>query len=534
MSNYIKYALLMLACLIMASGCATDRLLKKETASIQKERENVTPIDQAKPERPKETLKIEAVSPLKGKTITLTANKASFTEVFSAIADRAGLDLVMDSRLVPGSGTEQLQQQVSGEAGKVKPSNDRIVLPPVTISFNRTPLAEALDNLTSSLHIYYQVNGRTISVKGTESKTFHLNFLSSQKQTNLSVGGDVLGSSNVGSSSSSGSASSTTGSGSTSLSGEFSIRDSIPAATNDICTQIEETVKSSLTSHGTYSLNRALGFLEVNDMRDSLERIDSYIRTIKKFYNSQVLITAKVVEVRLNDKSQYGIDWTSVNTSIGDFKFRPINQNLALSTTNLTPALEIEIHSDKHGFDAAINALEEFGDVKVLSNPKVRATNGQPALISVGTNNTYLQEIKLTTTSDGNTTIITPDVTIGSIFDGIMLGVVPNIDLENGSVNMNVTPIKSRIVSLDERTISGNVYTLPTVALEEASSQIRVKSGNIIAMGGLINKSLADQSKSIPILGDIPFIGYLFSQKIKSVQTDELVILLEPVILAQE
>lgn len=533
MSNHIKHALLLLACFILASGCATDRLLKKESASIQKEKENVSPIVPAKPEGPKELPKIESVSPLKGKTITLTANKASFTEVFSAIADRAGLDLVMDSRLVPGSGAEQ-PLQVSGEAGKVKQSNDRIVLPPVTISFNRTPLAEALDNLASSLHIFYQVNGRTISVKGTESKTFHLNFLSSQKQTSLSVGGDVLGNSYTGPSTSSGSATAGTSSGSTSLSGEFSIRDSIPAATNDICAQIEETVKSSLSRHGTYSLNRALGFLEVNDMRDSIERIDSYIRTIKKFYNSQVLITAKVVEVRLNDKSQYGIDWTSVNTSIGDFKFRPINQNLALPTSSLTPALEIEVHSDKHGFDAAMNALEEFGDVKVLSNPKVRATNGQPALISVGTNNTYIQEIKLTTTSDGNTTIITPDVTIGSIFDGIMLGVVPNIDLENGSINMNITPIKSRIVSMDERTISGNVYTLPKVALEEASSQIRVKSGNIIAMGGLINKSLGDESKSIPILGDIPFLGYLFSQKIKTVQTEELVILLEPIILAQE
>lgn len=338
------------------------------------------------------------------------------------------------------------------------------------------------------------------------------------------------------SSSLSGSAGSSSGSsaGSNPLSGEFSIKDTIPAATSDICTQIEDVVKASLTSHGTYSINRALGFLEVNDMRNTLERIDAYIQTIKKYYNSQVLITAKIVEVALKDTSQYGIDWTSIHGTIRDYAFNPIQQNLALSTSNLTPALEIEVHSGKHGFDAAMNALEEFGDIKVLSNPRVRVTNGQPALISVGTNTSYIQEIKLTTTSiEGGATVITPEVSVGSIFDGIMLGVVPNIDLDTGSVNLSITPIKSRLVKLDERNISGNVYTLPTVGLEEVSTQIRVKSGNIIALGGLISKTLKQENKSIPILGDLPGLGYLFSQQIKGVETAELVILLEPVILSQ-
>jgi type II secretory pathway component GspD/PulD (secretin) len=80
-----------------------------------------------------------------------------------------------------------------------------------------------------------------------------------------------------------------------------------------------------------------------------------------------------------------------------------------------------------------------------------------------------------------------------------------------------------------KRTSGGNIYTLPTVDLEEASTQIREKSGNVISLGGLISKNLSDEKKSIPIFGDIPYLGYLFSLKVKTVETNELVILLEPI-----
>ena len=533
MLKFIRYTLLIVALCTFLFGCTTDKLMKKEDFSIEKEMERVTPPEPAKPAGPFTAEKVAKVNPLKGKTITLTASNAAFTDVFAAIAERAGLDLVVDSRLKADTGTD-LTEGTADTAKDKQATKGPIILPPVSIAFNKTPLEEALENVASALHIFYKVDGRALSIKGTDSRTYHLNFLSSQKQTTMSVGGDVISSSTSSSSSGSSSGSSGGGSSDNGLSGEFSIKDTIPVATSDICTQIEDHVKSTLTRDGSYSINRALGFLEVNDRRDAIDRIDAYIKTIKAYYNSQILITAKIIEVALKDKSQYGIDWTSTHLSINDIVFNPIQQNLALSTNNLTPALVIQAQSDIHGFNAAMNALQEFGDIKVLSNPRIRVTNGQPALISVGTNTSYIQEIKLTTTStEGGPTITTPEETVGSIFDGIMLGVVPNIDLESGSINLSITPIKSRIVKLEERDISGNVYTLPTVQLEEATTQIRVKSGNIIALGGLISKNLKQENTSIPILGSIPGIGYLFSQQIKSVETAELVILLEPIILAQ-
>lgn len=533
MSRHIRDALLGIACLALLGACAVDRAMKREEPLIEKEKASAAPIV----ERPAEPMERPAPSKtpdvLAGKTITLCASKASFVDVYAAVAERAGLDLVIDSRLVPGQDTTPAAAPaLQPQAAPARRS--RIEIPPVSISFNRTPLDQALESLDNALHIFSRVNKKTLYVYGTESKTYSLSFLSSQKETTMKVGGDVIGNSLSQASSSGSSSSSTSGSTSGALSGEFTVKDTIPPSSKDIFAQLEETVKAALTPYGSYSLNRSLGFLEVNDMKDSIERIDAYVKALKTHYNAQVLITAKVIEVTLKDSSKYGIDWSSIHGTIRDYAFNPIQQNLALSTDKLTPALEIQVSSAKHGFDAAINALAEFGDIKVLSNPRIRVTNGQSALISVGTSSSYIQEIKLTTTStEGGTNIITPEVTVGSIFDGIMLGVVPSIDLEHNAVNLSITPIKSRIVKLDERSIENNLYTLPMVDLEEATSQIRVKSGNIVALGGLISKNLTTENTKVPIFGDIPYLGYLFRQESKAVQTSELVILLEPVILGE-
>ena len=540
MSKHISIVPYLLCAALFLGGCTTTRLMEKETEAIEKETARVTPpLPRGLPEMAPPSAD-EKPSPFAGKTITLSADNASFTNVLSAIAEIAGLDLVIDSRLVPeGKGGGAPAQHGAAPAGQGQVAmvlnNAPIYLRPVSVAFNRTPLEQALDTLADSLNIFYEIRGRCLYVKGTGSRTYHLNFISSNKETRVSVGGDVLGGSGsvgVGSSGSGSSSSSSYQSTSSPLSGQFSIENTTTTSSNDIYTQIEQVVRSAMTEHGTFSMNRAIGFLEVTDRRNSISRIDGYIRTIKTYYNFQVVITAKILEVTLNDSSKYGIDWTSMNGSIRGYVFNPIQQTLRLPSTNPVPAFQMTVANSESGFDAAINALQEFGKVKVLSNPRVRVTNGQPAMISVGTNTSYIQEVELTTTTtEGGTTIIQPDVTIGSIFDGIMMGVLPYIDLEKNEVNLSVTPIKSRIINLDEKIISGNTYTLPTVDLKEVTTQLRVKSGNVVALGGLISKGVSDESTSIPILGTIPVLGYLFSQKRYSVETSELVILLEPVII---
>jgi MSHA biogenesis protein MshL len=581
MSKHFRYIPLLLCAMFLLWGCTTDKLIKKEDLAIEKETSKVTPAEPRPAPEEIKPVEEKKVDPLAGKTINLTADSARFTEIFSAIAEIAGLDLVIDSRLMTQeAAAKQLAvitrfQQRNEPPAQVAPQaknesiivnigskgRDRgkketqeteqsaflsnppqsqgsqaqntnqgntapIALRPVNISFNKTPLNQALENLSESLNVFYEIRGKCLYIKGTRSKTYHLNFISSHKETKISVGGDVISGVNSGDGGGGSSSSSP-------LMGQFSIQSTNPTSSNDIYTQVEQIVSSSLTEHGSFSLNRSIGFLEVNDRKSSLDRIDMYIKTLKAFYDSQVLITAKILEVNLNDSSVYGIDWSSLNGSIGNFAFNPIQQNLSFNTETLAPALTLTATNAKSGFDATLQALQQFGDIKVLSNPRIRVTNGQPAMISVGTNQSYVQKVERTVTVSEGQTETDTNVTINSVFDGVMFGVQPYIDLETNEVNLSITPIKSRIVDMEERTIDDNTFTLPTIDLKEATTQLRVKSGNIVVLGGLISKNLTHANKAIPILGTLPMVGYLFSQRSEIVRTSELVILLEPIVLAQ-
>ncbi len=546
--------IMLLLCLSLLWGCSTATLMKQEREIIDKE------ASQVKPPVPRELPPVappaveKKPDPLAGKTITLSASRAKFSDIFSAIAEIAGLDLVIDSRLMNHeemplsqgrtqkartssaqaqtvSTDNQSQGASSGESGGYSQANyDPIGLKTVNVAFNRTPLEQALQNLTESLNIFSEVRGRCLYVSGTASRTYHLNFIASQKETKIGLGGDVLNSGSTGSSGGSGSSGGTTSTNP--IMGMFSIQAVNTTSSNDIYAQVEQVVKSSMTEYGSYSLNRAIGFLEVNDRKNAVDRIESYIKTLKTYYNSQVLITAKILEVSLNDSSIHGIDWTSLNGYIKGYHFN-IQQNLNFSSDTLSPALILNAQKTSSGMDITLEALQRFGDIKVLSNPRIRVSNGQPALISVGTNKSYIEKIEKTMTTVEGQTDTDYEVTIGSIFDGIMFGVQPYIDLDSNEVNLSITPIKNTLISIEEKTVGNDIgmYSLPTIDLKEATTQLRVKSGDMAVLGGLISKNTVNQSKGIPILGTLPVLEYLFSQKTMSVETNELVILLEPVIV---
>ncbi len=99
MSRHIR--LLVFFCIIiLLGGCSTDKIMKKEASEIEKETSQVTPLAPRELPEVKPPAVEEKPDPLAGKTITLTASNAGFTDIFSAISDIAGLDLVIDSRLV--------------------------------------------------------------------------------------------------------------------------------------------------------------------------------------------------------------------------------------------------------------------------------------------------------------------------------------------------------------------------------------------------------------------------------------------------
>jgi MSHA biogenesis protein MshL len=161
--------------------------------------------------------------------------------------------------------------------------------------------------------------------------------------------------------------------------------------------------------------------------------------------------------------------------------------------------------------------------------------NGQPAMISVGQSVSYLRKFEIIVDQQQGFRSETPNAEIASIFNGVLLGVTPVID-DNGFVSLNMVPIKSDIISLQQKELSdGNYYTFPIVNLREASTTVRAHSGDLVILGGLIEDRVEKQSSGLPFLSRLPgFLSLPFGVKEDHHRKVELVIILKIDVLNHE
>ncbi|MGD8258616.1 MAG: hypothetical protein PVH56_13695, partial [Desulfobacterales bacterium] len=176
--------------------------------------------------------------------------------------------------------------------------------------------------------------------------------------------------------------------------------------------------------------------------------------------------------------------------------------------------------------DAAVDALQTFGDVKIVSNPNIRAKHGKPALISVGTSISYTKSTS-TTILDGIQRDLISDVEVSKVFDGLVLGVIPFIQ-NSGKITLLINPIKSDVdpESLELVPVGTQQVTLPVVNIKEVSTTITLNSGDAVILGGLIDSQDVVVDSGVPGLSSIPVLGYLFKDQFKREENRELVIIL--------
>jgi type II secretory pathway component GspD/PulD (secretin) len=122
------------------------------------------------------------------------------------------------------------------------------------------------------------------------------------------------------------------------------------------------------------------------------------------------------------------------------------------------------------------------------------------------------------------------------VLSGIILGIVPFIN-DNGEISLTITPIISNLVQLTNTSVgqSGNQtqISLPTVDLRELSTTVKVRDGQMVIIGGLISRSESLQDNKVPVLGDMPLAGTLFTSRDKAGSKSELVVVLQPVIISK-
>jgi len=280
------------------------------------------------------------------------------------------------------------------------------------------------------------------------------------------------------------------------------------------------------------------GIIVVRSLPQTQELIKKYLNSTQSSLNRQVIIEAKVIEVRLNDGFQAGIDWGKMGTvdwngsgsegSEGVYTLGQSGQILRQEVSENPLNGIFSLLYQTNSFSAAIDLLQSQGDVQVLSSPRVSTVNNQKAIIKVGSDEFFVTDIS-TTTVTGTSTATTPNVTLTPFFSGISLDVTPQVNSQ-GEIVLHIHPVVSEVTDQPKTLSLGEdqfVLPLALTNVRESDSIVRTKSGRIVVIGGLMQNTVTEEVNSTPLLGEVPLLGNLFKQKRQKQIKSELVILLK-------
>jgi len=419
--------------------------------------------------------------PLEDHIVSFSAVDENLQTVLYSLSKAVGINIIIDP--------------------KISDENKRL-----TLNFEKVSAATVLREVLGSFDLYYEATQNIIRVKPFEERTFSLNFLDTNLDTTFDVGGDVLGA---------GKADISTG-----LSGNFKMSGKGAKKSNPYDV-IEGMVKRLISAKGgKYSLNRLSGNLYVKDTPSVIRSISVLINNIKEMMSRQILIEARIIEVTLSDGYKYGIDWDMMRNSLS-------RTSMLDSAKWSGGTLALSGVTGAFTSNAAINALNTFGDVNIVSNPSIRTKHALPAIISVGTSITYKEKVKTTTYVDTASDRDTTEVETSKVFDGLILGVIPFIE-RDGTITLLINPIKSDVdmASLEPEGTGNESVSLPKVSIKEISTTIGLHSGDTVMLGGLIDKSKVRINEGVPFLSSIPLLGYLFKTDSMKDESRELVIVL--------
>ena len=292
--------------------------------------------------------------------------------------------------------------------------------------------------------------------------------------------------------------------------------------------------------------NPESGVLSIRATSRQHEKVQEFLDQVMGSAKRQVLIEATVAEVQLNNQYQRGIDWQRLRSAGG---FTPAQASGATPAAINTSAFTLGFTSLRLGITATLRLLESFGDVRVLSSPKISVLNNQTAVLKVVDNLVYFT-VSATTIpgTAGSATVTTFSTSVNSVPVGFIMTVVPQIS-ETDTVLLNVRPTISRKlrdiadpnpslanpcgipVPIGGCNIPAIASLIPEIQTREMESIMRLQSGQTAVLGGLIQDSVSNVEDTIPGVRRIPGVGQLLAQRRDLNQKTELVIFLRAVVI---
>lgn len=479
---------------------------------------------------------VAAALPAKLVSITVT-DQVALRDVLVDLAREAGANLELDPRI---------------EGGIIFSAKDQ-------------PFDEVLERICDLAGLRYRAEGKYLRIELDEPYmfTYRLDYpsLSRRTESEVSIATNVfdsdVGSGNNGNSNANGNGN--TGNDNNSLARVRSVADA------DFWGEVEKTVGNILASTGRskpllaraesagaggaatkadFTLNRQAGIVSVYGTGRQHRAIKDYLQQLQHGANAQVLIEARIVEVELSEKYRSGINWRTLFGGAVDFAGRFGTVGAGAHFIAPTTAAENAFTASLNNEDIAgiLNLVREFGTTRILSSPRLTVLNNQTAVLKVARNEVYF-----TTSAQFPTTISTGGVPVSGtpVFTstprtvpvGLVMTVQPSVDQQTQQITMTLRPTISRIVKqVPDPSIGLNAAQqgnstpveslIPVLAVREMDSVLRMRSGEVAIMGGLMQDSTENNESGIPPFDEAPALGLLGKSNDNTGATTELVILL--------
>jgi MSHA biogenesis protein MshL len=399
----------------------------------------------------------------------------------------------------------------------------------VTVEFHDLPLDLAMNALLEANGYYCTQAGNLLRVRNQETRMFQIDYI---RVTRASQGSNEVTISSAGSTggTSSGGSSGT----STNSSGNGTEGSQMTVTNNssvNFWADLGEQLKTMLSSKGTFTINSLAGTVLVKDCHQNIESVAEFLGAVSTNIVRQIDIDVEIYEVELSNSNELGINWQSVSNNLSATS---IPGSLGLSSSgglivqnsifgNSPPAAGVQVQYQRGGISGVLDALKQQGTLKVVSRPRLRTLNNQPAVVRVGEDLPVFE--RQVTQSPGTPPVITTSDTVETITVGTVLSITPQI-ASDGLITLDISPAVSRLVST-QISPDGTV-SAPVIDIRQASSLVRVRDGVTVVMGGLVQDSKNTTRNSIPILGDIPLVGRLFSGNYTDKERTELVFFVTP------
>lgn len=346
---------------------------------------------------------------------------------------------------------------------------------------------------------------------------------------------------------------------------------------SDVMKELQDSLDHLISAdkEATYKINPSSGLLVMHAGAKAHKKVQEFLTTLSENLHHQVLIEAKIIEVRLSDQYKQGIDWTSIfaqdqiaagQVGSGSLMQSGVGQAVGQGNSSLVNLTNLEnspadgfgkflwdsfqtaqmggifkIGLFKNNFKFVLDLLAGQGQVQVLSSPRITTLNNQKALIRVGEEKKFLTQVQggsggesstssngVTTTSGGSS----PGISFETFFSGIALVVMPHI-IDDGNLILHVHPSISTVTEEKKSyTINGKTYDfhLPSNDIRESDSVIKVENEQIVVLGGLMKSEEQSQNAYVPFLKNAP----VFDHQVNAQSKSELVILIKPLIVTAE